>query len=256
MDLTLTDLLVCPHCGPPNGLILLADSVVGRRVLAGTLGCASCYRRYLVREGVADLRPEPGTRATPGGPAGATGLAQATSAAEGDGAGDAEGTPAAAPRSAANSAQAGEHAFRLAALMGLSDATGAGRAIALLAGPVATEAPAVAAVAEGYEIVAAESGRGASSAAQPDEARGVSRMLVAERLPFFDGSLRGVALSGEAGDRLLEEGLRVLNPMGRLVVEEALPGAAERIAAAGGRVVASEGSTLVALTLRTAWPLG
>ncbi|HEX9108086.1 MAG TPA: hypothetical protein VF832_12675, partial [Longimicrobiales bacterium] len=112
------------------------------------------------------------------------------------------------------------------------------------------EAEGVARVAEGYEIVVAEADGGGVDVAGLPEAPGISRILVAERLPFADGSVRGVALGGASADRLLEEGLRVLNPMARLVLEDAPPRAVERVAAAGGRVVASEGSTVVAVTLR------
>ncbi len=238
MDLSLTDVLACPHCGPPYALILLADAVAERRVLAGTLGCANCYRRYRVREGLADLRPAPEPLPEP---LPATTSSPAASAAE---------ATVAPPASGVEEGSV-ERAFRLAALMGLSDASGsAGRAVALVAGPAATEAAALAEVAEEYQIVAAGAGAGVAGVAGLAEEGGVSRILVAGRLPFFDGSLRGVALSGEAAELLLEEGVRVLNPMGRLVVDDAPPGAAERIAAAGGRVVAAEGSTVVAVSLR------
>src|SRR5688500_5224211 len=60
MHLTLTELLVCPRCGPPFGLVLLADRVENRRVLEGWLGCANCRERYPVAGGFADLRTGPG----------------------------------------------------------------------------------------------------------------------------------------------------------------------------------------------------
>jgi len=59
MNLVLTDVLACPRCGPPFGLILLADSMRERRVLEGVLGCPNCYGRYPVRGGLADLRAVP-----------------------------------------------------------------------------------------------------------------------------------------------------------------------------------------------------
>ncbi len=65
MNLTLTDHLTCPRCGE-GGLILLADRVEGRRVIAGQLGCPGCRARYRVEDGVADLT---GTAAAPAAPA-------------------------------------------------------------------------------------------------------------------------------------------------------------------------------------------
>lgn len=55
MNLTLTDQLQCPACRGPGGLILLADRVEGRRVLAGTLGCANCRAKFPVVDGVAEF---------------------------------------------------------------------------------------------------------------------------------------------------------------------------------------------------------
>ena len=68
MHVALTDTLTCPRCGPEFGLILLADQVESRRILAGTLACSNCRERYPVREGAADLRF--GERKLVPGPAG------------------------------------------------------------------------------------------------------------------------------------------------------------------------------------------
>jgi hypothetical protein len=65
-------------------------------------------------------------------------------------------------------------------------------------------------------------------------------------LPFRAGSMRGVALTGWATS-LLEEGLRVLAPRARLLLEPVDGGARERVAAAGGVVVLDEGETLVVM---------
>ena len=70
MHLLLTDVAVCPRCGPEFGLILLADRVDDRRVIEGRLGCANCREEYPVREGVLDLRYPPG-EAVNGGAGGA-----------------------------------------------------------------------------------------------------------------------------------------------------------------------------------------
>lgn len=57
--------------------------------------------------------------------------------------------------------------------------------------------------------------------------------------------MRGVVLSGSEAGRL-EEGARVVAPGGRLVVEPAPSDARERLEAAGLRVLAAEGGTVVA----------
>ncbi|MBX6366041.1 MAG: hypothetical protein IRZ00_19510, partial [Gemmatimonadetes bacterium] len=129
-------------------------------------------------------------------------------------------------------------ALRLAALMGME--RGVGRGFSLVVGPAARHAPAMAALVEDAEVVGVHAGL----APWPEEA-GVSRMA-ASGLPFHDRTLRGVALSGDAASSLLEEGARVLNPMGRLVVEGAPADAAARLGAAGLRVLAQEGETVVA----------
>jgi uncharacterized protein YbaR (Trm112 family) len=59
VHLLLTDRLTCPRCGPGFGLILLADRLVERRVLAGALGCSNCRDRFPIEDGFADLRPPP-----------------------------------------------------------------------------------------------------------------------------------------------------------------------------------------------------
>jgi uncharacterized protein YbaR (Trm112 family) len=61
----LVDRLVCPRCGPPFGLVLLADAVEERRVLQGVLGCPNCRDRFPIAEGIADLRPPPRTDRQP-----------------------------------------------------------------------------------------------------------------------------------------------------------------------------------------------
>jgi uncharacterized protein YbaR (Trm112 family) len=92
VHILLTDLLTCPRCGPEFGLILLADSLVERRVLEGRLGCANCRDEYPVRAGVADLR-------TP------------------------DATASGEPPPAADGADL-ERAFRIAALVGVGDRSG------------------------------------------------------------------------------------------------------------------------------------
>jgi uncharacterized protein YbaR (Trm112 family) len=59
VEVLLTERLICPRCGPPFGLILLAQRVEDRRVLEGSLGCPNCRDRFPVVEGFGDLRPPP-----------------------------------------------------------------------------------------------------------------------------------------------------------------------------------------------------
>jgi hypothetical protein len=55
----LTDLLCCPAPHPESYLVLLPDSMVGRDVVAGRLGCPVCGAEYLIREGRAELGRAP-----------------------------------------------------------------------------------------------------------------------------------------------------------------------------------------------------
>ena len=50
VNVGLTDHLVCPRCGPPFGLILLARDVRDRRVREGEFGCPNCRDRFPVKE--------------------------------------------------------------------------------------------------------------------------------------------------------------------------------------------------------------
>ncbi|HEX9939752.1 MAG TPA: Trm112 family protein [Longimicrobium sp.] len=207
MHILLTDVLTCPRCGPEFGLILLADRLGDRRVLEGRLGCPNCREQYPVRGGVVDVR-------LPGGVA------------------DVE-TP-----SAADPADAQEGAVRLAALLGLADAQGT----VLVAGPGAALAGDVAALVPELEVVALAAGPG-DLPARP----GVTRMVGAlAPLPFRAGKLRGVAFTGGAPGAALAEGVRVLQPGARLVVENAAPGTGEALAALGAQVILEQEGTVVA----------
>ncbi len=134
-------------------------------------------------------------------------------------------------------AEGGEAAVRLGALLGLRE----GKGFWLLAGEGTRHAPAVAALVEGVEVVATD----AALAGWPEEA-GVSRIAAGGELPFHDRSLPGVALTGGAADTLLEEGARVLGPLGRLVLTGAPADAERRLGAVGLGVLAREGETVVA----------
>lgn len=118
MHIQLTDILACPVCGPPHGLILRADTMRERRVEEGALGCPNCERNWPVANGVAWLDPDasriPGDTVTAGTDA------------------DPEAT------------------IRMAALLGLDHAKG----FVLVTGPAAAVSAAVATMADGVEVIA------------------------------------------------------------------------------------------------------
>lgn len=78
------------------------------------------------------------------------------------------------------------------------------------------------------------------------EAQGVSRMVSAPGLPFFDRVLRGVVVDGGLGRPLLYDAARVTAPMSRVVVLGAEPDAGEVLTEAGLTVLAQDGENLVA----------
>ena len=131
-----------------------------------------------------------------------------------------------------------EAGVRLAALLGLADAQGT----VLVAGPGAALAGEVAALVPELEVVALADGPG-----DPDGPPGVTRMVGAVApLPFRAGKLRGVAFTGGADGAALAEGLRVLQPGARLVVENAAPGTGEALAGLGAQVILEQEGTVVA----------
>lgn len=125
--------------------------------------------------------------------------------------------------------------LRVAALLGITE----GPAFVLVAGGASAQARKVADLVEDLEVVAVD---GPSEA----EAAGVSRMSVADALPFYAARLRGVWLGGGAADALLEEGARVLGPLGRMVLDPAPVDAAARLEAKGLRILAAQDGTVVA----------
>jgi hypothetical protein len=76
VHLELTQVLTCPHCGPPNGLIAFVDRMEGRRIVEGRLDCPVCERRHMVRGGTVLL----GEAAEVGGDAAGDDLAPAAAA--------------------------------------------------------------------------------------------------------------------------------------------------------------------------------
>lgn len=51
MQLELTELLACPRCGPPHGLIAFVERMERRRIDLGHLDCPICEDRHPIRAG-------------------------------------------------------------------------------------------------------------------------------------------------------------------------------------------------------------
>lgn len=172
MNLLLTDRLTCPRCAAGAGLILLADRVEGRRVLAGQLGCPNCREKYPVVAGTADFAKTPTA---------------------------ADDTPEEAD------------AATLAALLGITE----GPAMALMLGSFDAAAAAMAGMIPELEVVVAR-----PEIAAPRDVAGVSTLRIAEKIPLYDGSMRGVVVAHSA-QRLLAEAARVCALAARVVVRGA-----------------------------------
>jgi uncharacterized protein YbaR (Trm112 family) len=212
MHLSLSDLLTCPRCGADHGLVLMPEVVRERYVESGVLGCPNCRERYAITDGIAELR-------IPGE--------------------DAE-AKAAADESWGEGWDEAEWAVRLGGLLGLDGTKG----VVLVAGPAVVGTGRLRGLVEGVEVVEVKAGEAGGGGGEGGGGGGGVR--VGGGLPFRAGSMRGVALTGWATS-LLEEGLRVLAPRARLLLEPVDGGARERVAAAGGVVVLDEGETLVVM---------
>ena len=206
MHILVTDRLVCSRCGPGFGLVLLADRLENRRVLAGHLGCPNCREQYPIVDGFGDLRP----------------LHARSSAADHD---------------ESLSPEDPEEALRLGALLGVDGATG----VVLLVGPAAGHASRLASMVPDLEVVAAHPHlRGAA------EQEGVTRIGLADRLPFANASLRGAVLQGQAVRGFASDSVRALVPGGRLVLLGPVDEATEALAEAGAKILMRADRALVA----------
>jgi hypothetical protein len=206
VHLLLTDRLTCPRCGPRFGLILLARQVVDRRVLEGTLGCPNCRDGFDVRGGFGDLR------APPRGP-----LPEGRA-----------GDPA--PSAPAD-------VERLAALLGVAEGPGT---LALVGEP-ARLAPALVEVVPGVEVAAVD-----ADLDRWAEVPRVSRLVSRPGLPFFDQTLRGVAVDGTLGSGWIREAARTVARLSRVVVTSAPEDGVRDLRQAGLNVLAAEAGTIVA----------
>ena len=128
-----------------------------------------------------------------------------------------------------------EAPVKLAALMGLAGARG----LVMLEGPGTRHAAALAALVPEVEVVAVD---GVTGPMEP----GVSRVRAGAALPFRDGTMRGAALTGGAGDARLREALRVLAPGARLLGDPADAGTAARLRALGAQLLLEQEGVVVA----------
>jgi hypothetical protein len=206
VHLLLTDRLTCPRCGPRFGLILLAHRLVERVVHEGVLGCANCRDSFPNVQGFGDLR------APPRGELGA-GLAGERSTVDG-----------------------GESA-RLLAQLGILGGPGT---VALVGEPARAAGEVAAALPE-IHVAAIDPDLG-----RWPEAERVSRLVTSPGLPFFDATLRAVAIDGRLGAAWIAEAARAVAPRGRVVVFRPAEDAAATLERAGLRVLAADPETVVA----------
>jgi uncharacterized protein YbaR (Trm112 family) len=208
--IVLTDVLCCPRCGPEFGLIVLADRLEQRRILAGRLGCPNCREAFAIRGGVADLRfPSVAV----------------------------EAREEPVPASPAGVEEEEVGALRIAALLGLTSGPGLVVLLgepALVAGAVARLVPEISVAAAGLHV------------SELAEQGAVSRLLITDRLPFRTGSVRGVAV-GRGSSTSLAEAMRVVARGGRIVVEGAPNEPIEPLRAAGFEVLLEQDGVVVAM---------
>ncbi|MGI9037485.1 MAG: hypothetical protein ACR2GQ_01350 [Gemmatimonadota bacterium] len=187
MQLELTELLVCPRCGPPHGLIAFVERMERRRIEAGHLDCPICEERHVIR----------GATVWFGGAA----------------------APAIGDDVAIEASASGDRAVMATALLG---APASGETILFGSGAEAFAA-AVAALRPDARVVSF----GGAPSPPHERVHSLVAVEGREwprSLPLRDGCLDGVVLRGDVAPRVAEAA-RVLRPGGRLVVLD--PGSEE-----------------------------
>lgn len=211
MHIGLVEQLLCPRCGPPYGLILLAQEVRERRVRQGEFGCQECRGSYPVEAGFGDLRPLPRS-------------------------------PAPSARAAADRvASDPDAALRLAAALGVARGPG----VLLLDESRASDARALAGLVGDVEVVVV--GWGGQGVAGP----GVSAFVAGGTIPIRDGAALGAAVGGDRDETAWGESLRVLADGGRLVISGPSDASREWVRSSGLVELLDDGGLLVATAPRT-----
>ncbi len=211
MHILLTDILTCPRCGPGFGLIVLADRMDDRRIVAGSLGCANCRARYLIEDGVAHLRrpdlPALEVGETSGGP----------------------------PED--------DRAFRVAAATG----TQPPGSFVLLISSNGALAGGIGSLLSGARLVSVTP-TDTDEFAEVDSAEGGSTggVIAGSALPFRSGTFRAAAIVGVVSATVLVEARRVLAPGARIVVDLGADDTAERLRELGFEVHLDQAGTVVA----------
>lgn len=241
MHLFLTDRLACPRCGPGFGLILFADVVRDQRVLEGELGCSNCREQYPVREGFGDFRfPRPAPTSKGAGISGGETLAQ-----KGGGTSDQPGETLVQNSGASD--QPGEtpdkkepeeeEVVRIGALLGVTEGPGT----ILLTGLEASWAGNLARLIGDIEVVGMD-----PELIAEEESGGVSRIAAGSRIPFSDGTFRGVLSGRGVAESLLGELARVVAPGGHLVILDPDPGDGVKVEGLGLALILEEERAVVA----------
>lgn len=239
MNVALVDHLVCPRCGPPHGLLLLAHDVRDRRVHEGEFGCPNCRDRFPVVDGFGDLRPPPRGEGVEVG--GRAAVRKAVSEGRvGGGEGRYAGGSGQGREAAETGGGAAERGLALAAALGVTRGPG----LIVVTDAHRAEAPHLASLVDGIEVlVVGWGGRGMVS--EGVSAGGVSAFVTGPRLPLRDAAARGVVADGDGGEGWWEEGRRVLMPGGRIVIAGATREARDWVRGAGLGVVLDEGAMVV-----------
>ncbi len=225
MFIELSEVLACPACGPPQGLVVMVEEMDGRRVTDGYLGCPMCEAHFPIEAGEIDLGGD--------------------DAREGDAAAVAAGNPGRGTDRSASSGGApavGGGAERTALLIAaLFDVTD-GRGYLLLDERLSRLAPEVAAMTGGSEVIALGGGGTATAAAAGTTGSPpVNRLRGApiDRLPVLTRKLRAVALSAPTEGRL-RDAIRALEEGGRMVILNASSEVRSLVGRLPVRVVADE----------------
>ena len=204
MRIELAERLRCPSPHAPTPLILVSQLAVERELITGILGCPVCRLEARITDGDLHFAPVAVTAAPVAAVAG-----DATAGVGGD-----------ATAGVAGDATAGvargdlvPDLDRVIALLGLSEPGGA----VLLTGRYATLAARLSALAEVSVVVMLPTQRGPTPGA---EGAGVSALHgLLERLPFTDGTFRGVALSASTPPSMVSEAVRTTSLGGRVLAD-------------------------------------